>query len=371
MRVLHCIPALNAGGSERQLALLSRVLPRHGWDVHVAALDGGDFENAFDPATTLHRIASSHKYDPRIPLRIGALIDRLRPAIVQTWLLKMDILGGLAALATGVPWVATERSSPLGYPPHWTIPLRSLLVRRAHALVANSAGGLALWQPAPPRQMQRIIRNGVEAIEVDPQLPDGIDVDAVTPVIACSGRLVPEKRLDTFLQALARVRRDVKATAILCGTGPFESELRSMARGLGIEDSVIFAGFVDDVHAVNVRADVFVSLSRVEGSPNAVQEAMACGTPVVVSDIAAHREVADERSARIVDGDDAHAIAAAIVDCIRDHDAAKARAANARALVTAWHPEAMAAEYDTVYREVLQARSRVAVPVRPLAHRLD
>jgi glycosyltransferase involved in cell wall biosynthesis len=131
-----------------------------------------------------------------------------------------------------------------------------------------------------------------------------------------------------------------------------------LAGELDIDGSVVFAGFVRDVRAVMRRADVYVSVSAVEGSPNAVQEAMACGTPVVLSDISAHRELADPRAARLVDGDDVRAIADGLVDCLRNRDAARARAAYAQSLADAWSAAAMGAAYDAVYRQILEARGR-------------
>ena len=100
------------------------------------------------------------------------------------------------------------------------------------------------------------------------------------------------------------------------------------------------------------RADVFVSLSRFEGFPNAVQEAMACETPLVVSDIPAHREFLDDSAARLVAGEDAGTVAAAIVDCLRCRDAARARAAEALRRTARWSPENVAAQYDALYREL-------------------
>ena len=355
MRVLHCITSLDVGGSQRQLALLSRVLPRHGWDVHVASLQGGPFAHALDPATTIHFVEHTNA---RVPLRLAGLIGRLRPAVVQTWLLHMDVLGGLAALARAVPWIATERSSARGYPLRLSTGTRALLVGRADALVANSAGGLDLWRRRGRPATLRLIRN---ALDLDltlaaPQLPAGVTVAEGSAVIVYAGRLVADKGVRVLLHALARVRRDRPATALLCGTGPLESELRRLADDLGIADMVIFAGFVPDMGAVLRRADIFVSLSLVEGSPNAVQEAMACGTPVVLSDIAAHREMADPRAAVFVDGQDASAVADALIACLRDRPEARARAACAQALARAWSPEAMGADYDVVYRHVLDRR---------------
>jgi glycosyltransferase involved in cell wall biosynthesis len=191
-----------------------------------------------------------------------------------------------------------------------------------------------------------------------PQLPAGVTVPAGAAVIVYAGRLVADKGLRVLLEAVARVRRDRPAVVILCGTGPFEPELRRLARDLGIASEIIFAGFVQDICAVLRRADIFVSVSLAEGSPNAVLEAMACGTPVVLSDIAAHRELADARAAVFVNGQDATAVADGLLSCLRDRPAAVARAAQAERLARAWSPEAMGAEYDAVYREVLERRRR-------------
>jgi glycosyltransferase involved in cell wall biosynthesis len=359
MRVLHCITSLDVGGSQRQLALLSRMLPRHGWDVHVASLQDGPLAHALDPATTIHFVGHG---DAGVPFRLAGLIGRLRPAVVQTWLLRMDVLGGVAALTRAVPWIATERSSALGYPARFSTGMRAVLVRRADALVANSAGGLDLWRRGARPATQRLIRNALDlgAMIAAPDLPGGVTVADGAAVIVCVGRLVAEKGVRVLLQALARVRRDRPAIALLCGVGPLEPELRRLAHDLGIADMVIFAGFVPDVCAVLRRADVFVSVSLAEGSPNAVQEAMACGTPVVLSDIAAHRELADTRTAVFVDGQDATAVADALIGCLRDRPAARARAAHAQTLAQTfareWPPEAMGAEYDVVYRQVLDSR---------------
>lgn len=360
MRVLHLIPALGMGGAERQLTLLSRELPRHGWDVHVASLEGGSFAEILDPATTLHLVEVSHKRDLSTPMRLARLIDRVKPDVVQTWLLKMDVLGGLAARMRSVPWIATERNSALNYPRHWTTTLRNWLVPSADALVANSEGGLEMWHEAGTPAIQRIIRNGIESEpeNAEARLPDGIAIDSDTSVIVYSGRLVADKRLTVLLRAFAQVHRETKSVLMLCGVGPLEEELRRLARELALDGAVIFTGFVGDIRAVKRRADVMVSMSRFEGSPNAVQEAMACGTPLVLSDIPGHRELVDGLTALLVDGNDANAAAAAILACLRDRESARERAARAQLAAMAWSPAAMGADYDALYRQVLHARAR-------------
>ena len=368
MRVLHCIHSLDLGGAQRQLALLSRELARHGWDVHVAALTGGCFEHTLDPATTRHVVEHRGERDVRVPLRIARLIDRLQPSLVHTWLLKMDILAGIAILARGVPWVASERSSSAGYPPHWSTRVRPWLVRRADALVANSEGGLNMWRNGRGPATLRLIRNGFDLradlrgaspIHARPPWPEGVRVADGASVIVYAGRFVADKRIRELLRACVQVRRGAPdVVLVLCGTGPLEAELHRLARDLGIDDVVVFPGFVRDTDALLRRADVFVSLGTAEGSPNAVQEAMASGTPVVLSDTAPHRELAGADAGRFVDGDDEASIAAGLLDCLRNRDAARARAETAQAMASAWSADSMGAAYDAIYRQVLHARQR-------------
>jgi glycosyltransferase involved in cell wall biosynthesis len=338
--------------------MLTHQLPRYRWEMHVAVLEGGVFETQLAPSTVVHRIPHRGSRDVRIPVRLAALIGRIRPLLVQTWLTKMDIFAGLAALSRSVPWIATERSSALAYPSTPANFLRALLLPHADAVVANSRSGLNVWQRSAARQVQRVIRNG---ISVPPDsgapAPAWLPTESEAPLVIFAGRLSDEKRLPAFLHAMAAVRKEIPAIAVLCGTGPMRAELQALARALSLEDVVIFAGHVSDVPSVLRHADTFVSISRFEGFPNAVQEAMVCGIPLVVSDIPSHREFLDEGAARLVDGDDVVKIADAIVDCLRLRDDARNRAAEALRRTAAWSSEAMAGEYDALYRQLLGLQS--------------
>lgn len=354
MRILHCIPSLQSGGAERQLTVLASLLRSRGWDVHVAFFHEGVFDHILARSATLHRVASTSNYDPRNVLRLAKLIRRIKPDIVQTWLPQMDVVGGSAALLCHVPWIIAERSSPLAYPPAWRIWLRGVLGRRAAGVIANSPGGIEFWQHHKgPRMRMRVIANAI-----DPSIATGtaratVPFPAGSPLVVYVGRLCHMKRIPILICAMDAVRRDTSAKLLICGEGHMENECRERVSSMGLDDTVAFAGFVADVPAVLRVADVFVSLSAFEGLPNAVQEAIACGTPVVLSDIPAHREIAAGDAALFVDGIDADAVAAAIVGTLRDRDAAHARARAASARAAEWSPAAIGAAYDAFYRDLL------------------
>ena len=115
-------------------------------------------------------------------------------------------------------------------------------------------------------------------------------------VVAFTGRLVPHKGVDVLLRALGELPNDVHV--VIVGNGPRLVDLRGIARRIGVADRVHFCASVtdDELPSYLAAADVFAfpSQNRLEGFGLAVAEAMACGLPVVTSDMPGVREVIDD-----------------------------------------------------------------------------
>ncbi|HZH32569.1 MAG TPA: glycosyltransferase [Pyrinomonadaceae bacterium] len=353
MKILYCIPNLKHGGAERQLSYLAAALAAGGHEVHVASSRGGPNLARMESAgVKWHPLGGSGNRDPVIFYRLLRLMRRLRPDIVQTILTPMDILGGAAALLTRTRWVLRESSSAPLYAAGWRNRLRLSLGRRADAVVSNSAGGDAYWRSAPGAQALRVIPNAIpfdEIAQADSARAGGFDPAA--KVVLYAGRMDEGKNVESLIAALARVAAEVPFVAVMCGDGPHRPHLERMARSLGLAHRVVFKGYVDNLWDIMKRADVLVSLSRVEGCPNVVLEAMACGCPLVVSDIPAHREMLDEHSARFADPDDTIKAAADIKAILAHGDAARARAA--RECAAGRPVETTARCYEQLYLSLL------------------
>jgi glycosyltransferase involved in cell wall biosynthesis len=104
------------------------------------------------------------------------------------------------------------------------------------------------------------------------------------PVFVTAGRLVEMKDHRTLLRAFAIHLRRHRARLMLLGRGPMLTELRALARTLGIAEHVAFEGFVANPLPYMRAADGFVLSSRSEGFGNDLVEAMGCGTPVAATD---------------------------------------------------------------------------------------
>jgi glycosyltransferase involved in cell wall biosynthesis len=358
MRILHCISSMGGGGAERQLAYLAGEHRRLGWDVHVALLSGGpNLERLRAGGAVVHHLTARGNYDPAILVQLVRLIRRVRPDVVETWIHQMDILGALAARLTRVPWILQERCSEPAYPPTSKHRWRVALAAGACAVISNSTGGDRYWQSRLSERVRRyVIPNALPLAEVESARAAGREETGVEPnerLVLHVGRLVPQKNLEVLLSALRRVLSDPRIVAVLCGEGPLRSALEQLLVEYGIADRVRLPGYVSNVWGWLKRADVFVSVSRFEGQPNAVLEAMACDCPVVVSDIPAHREFLDEESAALVNVDAPAALAEAITGALTENEAAIRRAARARATAAQWSIEAIGRRHADVYAEVL------------------
>jgi glycosyltransferase involved in cell wall biosynthesis len=101
-------------------------------------------------------------------------------------------------------------------------------------------------------------------------------------VIVAVGRLARQKGFDTLISAFAAMP-DTGVRLIIFGEGTLRPQLLEQASALGVAERVDLPGYTADPLAEVAAADCFVLSSRFEGSPNALVEALATGTPVVAT----------------------------------------------------------------------------------------
>lgn len=178
----------------------------------------------------------------------------------------------------------------------------------------------------------------------------GLAIPAESPLLIGVGNLIPLKGHDLTIRALVRVP---DAHLIIAGTGPEEAALRSLVRALDLEARVHTLGSLkpDALAKWLSAADVFVLPSEREGLANAWIEALACGTPLVISDVGGAREVVASDSAGRLSARDPQSIAAAVAQVLANPPTQAAVAANAAKF--SW--EENAAQLAAHYRRIVTA----------------
>jgi glycosyltransferase involved in cell wall biosynthesis len=361
IKILHCIPNMNGGGAERQLTYLCKGLVSKGLDVHVALCGGGrNMERLNDCGAAIHKLSAANNYDPRILWQLIGLIREIRPDIIQTWLRQMDVFGGIASAITSVPLVLAERNGKMAYGRRWKDMLRVAMGKRASGIIANSGDGRQYWQQRTSQHvLKRTIRNAVpfEEIENSSHTDVQTGLGPATKLIVSAASFKPQKNLGTLLEAFEIVMRGSKdAAAVLFGDGPLRDELIRIRDRLGLTDRVRIMGFTSRLCAWLARADVFVSVSYFEGSPNTVLEAIACKCPLVVSDVPAHRELLDDSAALFATPTSRNDIADKIGYALSNKRQMRRNAAVAYIDILKLSPETITQQYIDTYREIIKSK---------------
>lgn len=178
----------------------------------------------------------------------------------------------------------------------------------------------------------RVIYNGVDVDRIDRVLdgdnPFEMDHRRVTTV----GRMIETKNQGTLIRAFDAIADRVPdAHLTLVGDGPARERLESLVTRLGRTDRIEFTGTVDreDVYRILDASELFVLPSRSEGFCVAGVEAMACGLPVVVSDIDVLHEIVGDAGA-FADPDDPTTFAARMRSLLTDEEKRRRSARRAR-----------------------------------------
>ena len=247
-------------------------------------------------------------------LRHGLVID-----VIDSHYLYPD---GVVAVALGrrfgLPVVMTARGSDVTQLPDFPTPRRMICgaMARADAMISVSAG-LKRDMVALGAEADRItvLRNGVDLEQFQPPndraaLRAALGITG--PTLLSVGHLIPRKGHHLAIEAMALLP---DWRLLLAGEGPERGRLEALAARTGVADRVRFVGTVP--HATLGRyygaADALVLASSREGWANVLLEAMACGTPVVASDIPGNPEVVQGRAAGlIVDENSATGFAAGV-----------------------------------------------------------
>lgn len=159
------------------------------------------------------------------------------------------------------------------------------------------------------------------------------NISSGAPLIGFAGRLVPWKGHKTFLEALAKVKKevpDIKALiagdAILNDNNPegYKKELLRLTEDLCLKNNVIFTGFRADMPEFMQEIDIFVHASHKEPFGMVIVEAMAAGKPVVASRVSGPLEIVrDGETGLLVEPQDADGLAKSILYLIKNQNLAK------------------------------------------------
>jgi glycosyltransferase involved in cell wall biosynthesis len=380
MRLLVCVPwyapARGFGGGilSSLLATVEGVLEA-GHDVTIATTDLLDTRSRVSPGAPAEppgaevvrfpnvsqRMAASHVPLPRgLRAWLRRHTGEFDVVLVQDVYSSLSVLGARAAFRAGVPYVlqaygTLPTTRERGRAVHKRA-FRALWARRtvreatACVYLSESERREYLAQGADPA--------GLHAIPpaLDISSPDGVPRSS-EPSVVYLGRLAPIKRIDVLLDAFARVRAEVPDARldVIGAPTPYGEELRARAG-----EGVSFRGLIPeaDKSRALASAHVFALLSASEGLPIAPLEALACGTPVVLSPGCELPQV-DGVAGIVCDGTAAGA-ADALLELLRDPERARRLGEAGQTFAAAYRRERVVPELVALLERVAASSSSAA-----------
>ena len=303
------INSLFRGGAEKQFSALAQLLPHD-----ALLLLENEVRQPADASRlqflSAHTAATSSLIKTAcIPLYARRLAAAVLPGdTVLSFMERANIVNVLAARRSGHRAVICERTSPSGEFSGLRGALMRPLIRRyypkAALVVANSSGvkkDLSDNFAVPPEKIS-VIHNGCDVPRInalaDLPLPAGWAPVFERTVIAAGGRLTAAKGHWHLLKIFNELKKNHPGAAlVLLGEGELRGYLLKLSAGLGLKTfsghgvpppdaDVYFTGFRENPYMFISKARMFAFTSLWEGFPNALLEAMACGTPVASADCA-------------------------------------------------------------------------------------
>ena len=378
--ILYLDSGSGIGGGQRSLLLLLNLLDKERFTPFVGCLGDSPFaaevEKTDASVVPLSLPAAHNKTDKVRRFTLNDLLEDFRQLRVIRQLhrtvkqhaidlihansLSVALLGGIVARINRIPILMHKR-----YATSYGI-LDRLCERLLHRVILVSEA--TRWNFASEAK-QTLIYNGVDldAFQASPEEVEILrtelfgDTSDASLLVGVVTRITPEKGIHFLIRAMAELKGKIPIRLLIVGGPYFQKdvdymeELKQEVADLGVEDSVIFTGFLSDTRVVTSLLDVMLVPSIIpEACPRTIIEAMAVGTPVVATPLGGSKELVTPETGILVPPEDASAIAEAIATLATDQErlTAMGKAARARA-VQLFSSKKNTALTEAVYAELL------------------
>ncbi len=393
--ILYLDSGSGIGGGQRSLLLLLKMLDKQRWtpyvgclgesplaaevaktDANVVPLSLPEAHNKTDRVKrfTLRDLSNDFK-QLRVILQLHQAVKQHTISLIHANSLSVALLGGIVAKLNRIPILMHKR-----YATSYGI-LDKICEKLLHRVILVSEA--TRWDFASESK-QTLIYNGVdlaafqasqaevetlrsELLSENNMVGNSDEESSLPIVVGVVTRITPEKGIHYLVRAMEALKKTVSHNSpnikLLIVGGPyFEKDREYMASlkqevsDLGVEDSVIFTGFLSDTRVVTSLLDIVLVPSIIpEACPRTIIEAMAVGKPVIATPLGGSKELVTSETGILVPPENAEAMASAIAKLAtnREQLSKMGKAARQRA-EQLFSSEKNTALTESVYTELLR-----------------
>lgn len=365
IRIAHVVYRFDCGGLQNGVVNIINRLPADEFEHTIISLtDSTDFRRRLPDHVALAELRKRPGNSPAYLYRIWKMLKNERFDILHTRnlpCLESQLAGWFAGVGARIHgehgWdIFDLQGTHRRY--RWLRRLFRLIVTRYVVVSRHLQSYLVDGTGVPSARIRRIC-NGVDTQRFHPAA-GGLPREAF--VVGSVGRLEVVKDYLTLARAFALICREAQVTPrlVLVGDGSQRESVEQYLHSEGLDAAVEFTGARDDIPEQMRRFSVFVLPSRAEGISNTILEAMACGLPVIATDVGGNSElVVPGTTGFLVPAGDAAAIAGKLawyrehpVELIRHGQAARTR------VLAEFSLDGMVDAYAQLYRESARASAQ-------------
>ena len=378
VRVVLVVDDLGYGGAERQVVELANNMDRERFEVHVCALSNHlPLRDQLKLAErNLHVIERKIRFDFTVVLRLALLLRRLKADIVHGHLFSAEIASRIAGRLAGTKVVAgSERNANRIEIRRSNVLVYKLTQWCVDIIIANSNAGAESNRKIfkLPSSHYRVVHNGVDTERFYPM--DGtamrrkLGIPAQCPVIGAFASFKRQKNHAMLFRSFKLVLDSLpEARLLLVGDLPTDSrgrldtyraQLDCLIDDLGIRQQCMFLGHQNHTEHIYPACDITVLSSFHEGTPNVLLESMACGVPVVATNVCDNEYIIrDGETGHLVKVGDEAGMAYKITRLLADHARRQEMGRSGREWVRReFSTKRLAEKMEAVYIELLSTSS--------------
>lgn len=334
--ILFVAISLGEGGTEKVITDIITHLDSKKYEISLALFEQkGHYLPLIPDYVRIYNLKKKSRYGFfKLIFLSSGLFKKVKPDVVISFLAYANVVVLIAKLLSGCKFtlIINERTYLSYATLHQRLSrikylLYRFLFNRADFIVVPSVDMKKdlLKEFNTSQDKIRIIYNPVDLDKIKKLKKEEIEdsrIKACQSYIVAVGRLEGVKGYTYLLEAYSRIYKKIDEKLVILGTGEDEEKLRSLASKLGIRDHVVFMGFQKNPYKFMNRASIFVLSSLLEGFPNVILEAMACGVPVISTDcLSGPREIITSgQSGILVPPANAEALSKAMLSLLRDEN---------------------------------------------------
>jgi glycosyltransferase involved in cell wall biosynthesis len=337
LNVCFIATTLGQGGAEQQLYYMIQTLLNQGGTVSVLSLSKGEFweKKILALGVPVYHVGRDKSRFLRLA-RITRLVLQLKPDFLQSSHFFCNFYTAFAARLLNRKDIGALRSDVYPKIKSGGRIKFNLNISSPTLIAANSN-----------QAIENAVKNGARKSRLY-LLPNVVNTKLFCPAInsekdflkiICAGRLIHSKRLDIFLELLKIIKdqADLPVKALIAGDGPLRNQLEFDASKMGLLAGFLtFKGTVENMPELYRQADIFISASEAEGTPNVILEAMASGLVVLSTPVGdVPRIITHGENGFLIDAGDLKSASKILLNVVENLDLRSSIAKNAREFILA------------------------------------